>query len=189
MRRASSTTIALLVAGVLAGAGLAASTPSTLVSSLRSAAYPDISLPAAFSSARVAGAPPASHSRANGAVGEVDVDVDGPDPTAGIVFIVFRTAAGAQADLANAPVATAGLAIHAAGKVVGHSPSAMFTGSITQTDALNDAITHHVTVAAAVQGNVLVAGFTYAVSGAGNVHGALRLMTSGLNHLKKVSHS
>lgn len=187
MARFLSTLTILALAGVLAGGASPASPPTSLVASLRTAGYPDAALPGGFSSASTVRPALAAHSRVNGAIGEVEIDVDGPDPAAGIVFVVFRTAAGAHADLAGVPLAPDGLSVSAAGKIAGYAASAMFRGTITQTNALANTTVDSATFAIVQQGNVIVAGFTYALAQKGNGYGALMLMRSGINHLAKAS--
>ncbi len=187
VRPAVSALVTLLVGGALIAAASSAATPATLLASLRAAAYPDTALPADYSSAAPGSSAFLSDSRAHGALASVELDVDGPDQSAGIVFVVFKSAAGAHADLAVSALGGSGMTLAGAGKVAGVPSSAVFRGSLVQTDALNDATSDGVAVAEAAQGNVLVVGFTYSVLKIGNLHGALTLLRSGMSHLQKIS--
>jgi len=180
--------VAVAALGVLAvAAAVANGTRESLYTSLRSSAYPDTALPAAYSSAKVSVAPLTSAARSSGAVGAVEVHVDGPDADAGIVFVVFRTSAGAAAAPAAAVPAVSGLTVKQAGKLSGQPGSAVFVGSFTQTDALGVANDEGVTYAVVPHGNVLVAGFTYSATKIRNGSGAVALARSGLAHLQSVS--
>jgi hypothetical protein len=172
---------------VLTSAAPAAGGKLSLYRSLRLSAFPDTALPAAFSSAKVAAGPLSAQARARGATGAVQVNVDGPDADAGIVFVVFKTAGGAAASLAAAVPPVSGLQVKPAGKVSGHSQSALFAGSFTQTDALGADNLEGATYAVVQQGAVLVAGFTYSPTRARDGSGAIALARAGLAHLKAVS--
>ena len=88
MRQAALALAALATAGLLVAVAGATGARFDPYKSLLASAYPDTALPAAFSSAKVAAAAPP-----NGAVGAVEVDVDGPDPKDGVLFVVFKTPA------------------------------------------------------------------------------------------------
>ena len=118
----------------------------------------------------------------------MEVNVDGPDPKDGVLFVVFKTPAGAAAGLAAAVPTSPGLALKISGKVPGHPSSALYRGTATTTDALNNATTQGVTYAVVAEGNVLVAGFTYSIyAKSGNPGGAQKLANSGIAHLGKLS--
>jgi hypothetical protein len=183
MRQAALALAALATAGLLVAAAGATGARFDPYKSLLASAYPDTALPAAFSSAKVAAAAPP-----NGAVGAVEVNVDGPDPKDGVLFVVFKTPAGAAAGLAAAVPTSPGLALKISGKVPGHPSSALYRGTATTTDALNNATTEGVTYAVVADGNVLVAGFTYSIyAHSGNPGGARKLANSGIAHLGKLS--
>jgi hypothetical protein len=170
----------VLVAAVLAGAG-SASTATDLYKALRTAPYPDTALPAAFSSAKVLTKPPGSSARADGAVGVVEVDTNGPDPSDGVLFVVYAS----QGNASLADALPPDLKLHPAGKVPGHASSGMFTGSFTTTDAISQTSSRTATYAVVQQGNVVVAGFTStSYAHTGNAAGAVALARSGLAHLK-----
>jgi hypothetical protein len=185
MRQAIAAVAAL---GALAAAAAAADgAGQSLYTSLRSSAYPDTALPAAYSSAKVSAAALTPSARSNGAVGAVEVHVDGPDADAGIVFVVFKTPAGAAASPAAAVPVVSGLTVKQAGKLAGQATSAVFAGSFTQTDALGAENDEGVTYAVVPHGNVLVAGFTYSATKMRNGSGAVALVRSGLAHVQAVS--
>jgi hypothetical protein len=184
MRQALIGIAALLT---LFAVGTAAGGRLSLYKSLRSSAFPDTALPAAFSSAKVVAAPLSSAARANGATGAVEVNVDGPDANAGILFVLFKTAAGAAADMGAAVPPVPGLQVKPAGKVGGRAQSGLFAGSFTQTDALGATNAEGATYAVIQQGNVLVAGFTYAPTRVRDGSGAVALAKAGLAHLQAVS--
>jgi hypothetical protein len=177
--------IAALLA--LAGSAAVSSAGQSLYRALRTTAYPDTALPAAFSSAKVVAAPVTPTARSNGATGAVRVNVNGPDADAGVVFVVFTTPSGAGADMLSAVPVVSGLAVKPAGKVAGQPASAVFAGSYTQTDALGQSVAEGVTYSVVQQGNVLVAGFTYAPTRLRDGGGAVALARSGLAHLRSVS--
>jgi hypothetical protein len=188
MRQAVLVVVVLGAVAALAGAALSAATRFDPYKSLLASAYPDTALPAAFSSAKITAASPSSNARANGATGAVEVDVDGPDPRGGVLYIVFKTANGAAASMAAAVPPEPGLAVHAMGKVPGHSVSALYRGTATHTDALANTTSQGVTYAVIPDGNVLVAGFTYSVyAKSGDPGGARKLANSGLAHLTKLA--
>jgi hypothetical protein len=172
------------IVGVAAFAVLtaaAAGARQSVYQALRTSEYPDTALPAAFSSAKVKAVPLSAASRSNGAVGAVEVDVDGPDANAGVVFVVFKAPPGA-ADMGAA--LPAGLGLNPSGKVSGQSRSSLFAGSSSQTDALGQTVVQGVTYAVVEQGDVLVAGFTYAPTKLRDGSGAVALARSGLKHLQ-----
>ena len=173
--------LALFVVGSAAGGRL------SLYKSLRTSGFPDTALPAAFSSAKVVAAPVSSAARANGATGAVEVNVNGPDANAGILFVVFKTPAGAAADMGAAVPPVSGLQVKSAGKVVGRSQSGVFAGLFTQTDALGATNAEGATYAVIQQGNVLVAGFTYAPTRVRDSGGAVALAKAGVAHLQAVA--
>jgi hypothetical protein len=150
-------------------------------------AYPDIALPVAFSSANVTAASPSASARSHGATGAVEVDLVGPDPNDGILFVVFKSSTAAGADLGGAVPAMQGLSLHPAGKVAGIASSELFRGTYTSLDALNDETTQYVTYAVAPQGDVLVGGFTFTTKSAGSVGGATALLRSGRAHVHKLT--
>jgi hypothetical protein len=173
--------------GVAAFAALAASAAGarqSVYQALRASGYPDAALPAAFSSAKVKAAPLTASARSNGAVGAVEVDVDGPDANAGVMFVVFKSPPGAT-DMGGA--LPSGLALKPSGRVSGQPQSAVFAGSSSQTDALGQPVVQGVTYAVVEQGNVVVAGFTYAPTKLRDGSGAVALARSGLKHLQAVS--
>jgi hypothetical protein len=152
------------------------------VSSLRTSAYPDTALPAAFSSAKATTPSTAAHK------GAVEFDVDGPDVAAGVIYVVFGGSVPATG-LGTAVPVLDGLQVKAAGTVPGHAAgSALYTGSYSKTDALGLSTTEKVVYAIVAHGNVLVAGFTYAPEKQpADRGGAIALVRSGLAHLKAVT--
>jgi hypothetical protein len=177
------------IASLLALAGNAAASGAgqSIYRALRASGYPDTALPAAFSSAKVAVALVTSAARSNGATGAVQVNVNGPDADAGVVFVVFKTPSGAGADMLSAVPVVSSLAVKPAGKVAGQPDSAVFAGFYTQTDALGQSVVEGVTYSVVQKGNVLVAGFTYAPTRMRDGGGAVALARSGLGHLQAVS--
>ena len=173
------------VAAFAALTGSSAGARQSVYQELRTSGYPDTSLPAAFSSAKVKAVPLCASARSNGAVGAVEVDVDGPDANAGVVFVVFKTPSGAAADMGA--VLPSGSALNPSGKVSGQPQSAVFAGASGQTDALGQTVVQGVTYAVVAQGAVLVAGFTYAPTKLRDGGGAVALARSGLRHLQAVS--
>jgi len=176
------------IVGVAAFAVLAATAGGARQSAyqaLRTSGYPDTALPAAFSSAKVKAVPLSASARSSGAVGAVEVDVNGPDANAGVVFVVFKTPTGAASDMGAA--LPSGLTLKPAGKVSGQPQSVVFAGSSSQTDALGQSVVQGVTYAVVEHGDVLVAGFTYAPTKLRDGGGAVALARSGLKHLQAVS--
>jgi hypothetical protein len=161
----------------------AAGARQSVYQSLRASGYPDNALPAAFSSAKVKTVPLSPAARSSGAVGAVEVDVDGPDANAGVVFVVFKAPTVAAEMGAALP---AGVELKPAGKVSGQSQSSLFAGSSSQTDALGQTVVQGVTYAVVEQGDVVVAGFTYAPTKLRDGSGAVALARSGLKHLQAV---
>jgi hypothetical protein len=111
--------------------------------------------------------------------------VDGPDANAGVMFVVFKTPSGATSDM-GAMVPSA-LELKPSGKVSGQPQSAVFAGSSNQTDALGQTVVQGVTFAVVQQGDVLVAGFTYAPTKLRDGGGAVALARSGVRHLHAVT--
>jgi hypothetical protein len=179
--------ISLLVVAAAVLAGGASGTRTDPYRALLGGAYPDISLPVAYSSADLSSASLPAGARSHGATGAINFDLAGPDPTDGIVFVIFKTPAAAAGDLGAAVPAMQGLALHAAGKVAGVASSELFRGTYTSLDALNDPTTQGVTYAVAPQGDVLVGGFTFTASSAGGVGGASALLKSGRAHVHKLT--
>jgi hypothetical protein len=176
------------IVGVAAFAVLvatAAGARQSVYQALRTTGYPDTALPAAFSSAKVKAVPLSPSARSNGAVGAVEVDVDGPDANAGVVFVVFKTSTGAASDLGAA--LPSALALKPAGKVSGQPRSLVFAGSSSQTDALGQSVVQGVTYAVVESGDVLVSGFTYSPTKLRDGGGAVALVRSGLKHLQAVT--
>jgi hypothetical protein len=187
MRRLATCFWVLPAAAVLAAAGSAGGNRLDPYKSLRTSPWPDTALPAAFSSAKASAAAPSSTARRNGATGAVEVVVDGPDANAGIVFVIFKTAGGAGADLASALPVDSALQLHASGKVPGQASSSMYSGVYENADALGLSSSQHVSYAVVHDGNVLVAGFTYAPEGLpADRGGAAALARSGVAHLKSL---
>jgi hypothetical protein len=177
-----------LVVVLASAAVVAAASAGDVSTALRTSAYPDTSLPAAFSSAKLVAKPVPAAARAHGAFAAVEADVNGPDPSDGVLFVVFKTPQGAAASVAAVLPSTPGLALKPAGTVPGLEPGAMYTGALTTTDAINQTTTRTVTYVVAQQGAVLVAGFTStSYAHKGNAAGAAALTRSGLAHLKAVS--
>jgi hypothetical protein len=184
VRQAIIGLVALLALVAAASAGGAGQSP---YKALRTSGYPDTALPAAFSSAKLTVVPLTTSARSNGATGSVQVNVDGPDADAGVVYVLFKTPTGAASDMGSAVPAVSGLTVKPAGKVSGQPASLVLAGSYTQNDALGQSVVQGVTYAVVQQGNVLVAGFTYAPTKARDGSGAVALVRSGVAHLRAVS--
>jgi hypothetical protein len=179
----------VLTQAALGTAAVKPLTPQALYTALLTKAYANSELPTGFSSAKVSLSNPSSQAKTYHIVGEVTVAVHGPDPDDGLVFYVFRDAAGARADLAH-PNLSGGTKVHIVGKVPGYTlPSVFVTGSITGKNALGKTITNGVTGVFVATGNVIAGAFTDSADNtdSGNVPAALSLLKSGLNHLKAIT--
>jgi hypothetical protein len=184
MRKALPVLVAILAAGSLATVAAGAS----LYSLLRTTTYPDISLPAPFSSARVVASSPTAQARSLGAVGQLEVQLVGPDPTDGILFTVFKSEAAARAGLASVLPTTPDLHLQAGAKVPGYTTSGSWAGWVPDVDAINQETRRTVIFAVVQEGSVVVSGFTYSVyANRGNRAGAFALAKSGAAHVRALT--
>jgi hypothetical protein len=171
------------VAAVAASSAFAS--PSGLYTALLTTSYRDSELSSDFSAAKVSLLKPTNHAKSHHVVGEVEVDLNGPDPGDAILYAVFPSAHDARADLAQKPVNGG----HLVGKVPGYKiPSALYAGTVSGKNAFGQSVKNGVTAAGVVKGSVLVAALTSSADNpdSGNVPAALALLRSGLRHLSRV---
>jgi hypothetical protein len=180
--------IAATVASAVA-AGSAFGLPQGLYTALLTTSYRDSELPSGFFTAKVSLSKPQSPAKSHHVVGEVEVDVNGPDPTDAILYAVFPSGHDATADLVFAKPKDGGRLI---GKVPAYKiPSALFAGTLSGKNAFGQSVKNGITAAAVVKGSVLVAAITTSSDNpdSGNVPAALALLRSGLRHLSRVEAS
>jgi hypothetical protein len=182
--------VATSLALVLAAGAAAAISPHAVYEHLLTTSFPDSQLPSGFSNARVGISTPGKPARSHHVVGEVEVDVDGPDVQDGIFYEVFPTRADARADLVDAK--PKGHTHFVPGGVPGYSraTSAMFAGSITGKNAFGQTVTDGITGVAVVKGNLLLGAVDLSGDNpdSGNIPAALHLLKAALRHLARVSH-
>jgi hypothetical protein len=189
-RVACATAVAVAVA-VLAAAAFAATVtkgPAALYRALLTTSFPDSQLPSGYFSAKVSLSEPSKNAKRYHAVGEVEVDVDGPDPNDAIVYYVFRNPTNAWGDFTH-PTATAGTKTKLIGRVPGYKlPSQWYVGTITGKNAFGKTVTNGVTAMFVKDKNVIVGGVTTSVdnSDSGNTPAALQLLKSAFKHLVRV---
>jgi hypothetical protein len=165
-----------------------ARTPQQLYTRLLSTAFADSELPSGFFSAKVSLTNPSSAAKKRHVVGEVEVDIDGPDAADAIVFYVFPNKADALDDLNN-PQSPSGTKEHVMGRVPGYGANSQWiVGSVTGNNAFGKKVTNGITGLFALKRNVLVGAVTLSADNpdSGNMPGALALLRSALKHLAKV---
>jgi hypothetical protein len=175
--------------GASASTATAAASPQRLYTSLLITPFPDPQLPSGFDTARVTllKPKPSGNAMRHHVVGEVAVDMNGPDPDDGIFYVVFPTARDARADLSRAVLSRGHFSV--VGKVPGYSlPSIWLVGSLKLKNVAGGTDTDGATVMALVKGNVLVLSFTDSGTNleSGNTPAALELLKAALHHLALV---
>lgn len=169
------------------GTASAAISPTKLYAALLTKSYPDSQLPNGFLSAKVGISSPSKAAKKLHVVGEVEVDVDGPDPDDGLLYVIFPKVSEAKADLARKP--TGGHMHLIPGGVPGIKlPSQLWAGSITGKNAFGKTVTDGATAVDVRKGNVVLGAITDSSDNknSGNIPGAIALVKSGLHHLSAV---
>jgi hypothetical protein len=178
---------ALLGILVVSSAGARpASSGQALYTNLLKQPYPNSALPSGYHSAEVSKTAASKLSVSHHVIGDIAVEVIGPDVTQGLVYYVFPTAADAKSDFDH-PERTQGQ--HLAGKIAGYPESFVITGGITGKNAAGKTVTNGITGDAILSGTVIVASFTLSDTKTkeGNGPGSLALVKSGLKHLAAVA--
>jgi len=182
--------LAVALLSALVASSAIAATPRTLYTALLTTAYPDSQLPSGFSSAKISLQTPGKNATHYHAVGEVAVEVLGPDPNDGIGYVVFANNADALGDLNHPTLSTSGAKIRIVpGGVPGLKlPGHMWTGALTGTNGLGKKITDGLTLVAVVDHGVLVDAYTDSASNteSGNIPAAIALLRSAIRHLNAV---
>jgi hypothetical protein len=166
----------------------AAKSPQALYTALLTTPWPDSQLPSDFFSAKVSLSHPTKQGAKYHEIGEVDVEVDGPDPDDAASFYVFPTAALARGDMAHPNLGTLNNA-RVMGRVPGYGANSQWIiGSITGKNAFGKTITNGVTGVFVVKGNVIVGAITDSASNdsSGDMPNALALLRAALRHLVAV---
>lgn len=175
---------------ILAGAaGAAAPSPHALYQRLLIRSFPDSQLPSGFFSAKVGLSKPSKNATKLHVVGEVEVDVDGPDVADALLYVIFPTRSAALADLKHTQAPPGGK-VAVEGKVPGYRiPSQWVVGSVTGNNAFGQKVTNGITGLFVVQQNVLIGAVTVSSDNtdSGNTPGALALLKAGLRHLAAAS--
>lgn len=174
---------AAITASLTVSAALAS--PMHLYTALLTTSYPDSQLPTGFSTAKVSVAKP-DKAKKHHVVGEVEVDINGPDVYDLVIYAVFPNPADARADLVDAkPSPNA----HRVGAVPGFRlPSVWDSGSVTGTNSFGKTVTDGLTGMFVVDGSVIIGAVTTSADNetSGNVPAALALLKSGIRHLQRI---
>jgi hypothetical protein len=146
---------------------------------------PDSVLPSGFSGAKTVsvGTPiPNSNAFKHHGVGQIEIEVRGPDPNDLISMGVFPTAADALADFHDGAPPTGWRIV---GTVPNLRPSVMVVGSTRTLNALGRTVSYGVTDASAVVGNVMVQAETTSSRNAsrGNPTSAVALLHAAINYV------
>ncbi len=141
-------------------------------------------LPAGFFNPQVSSGTLDEQDRRLRAVGQVDVDVEGPDDADLIIYIVFNNDADARNYVNNAAIEGAGTTVTGSFDPAGlASPSKCFTGVSTSGSTKNG-----ISGCLVSSGHVVVFGAAVLAGNTqrGNNQSALNLTKAGVEHLKKV---
>ena len=152
---------------------------------LLTTSFADSELPTGFSSAKVGLSTSSQNGLRYHVVGEVAVNISGPDTVDAILYYVYPNATDALDDFLH-PNRTA-TKVTVMGKVPGYKlPSEFLNGSITGKNSFGVTVTNGVTGMDVLTGSVIVAAATTSTANteSANVPGTLALLKAGLNHLR-----
>jgi hypothetical protein len=171
---------AVALALTLLAAGQASTPPAALYSALLKKPFTKAELPSGFTSATVNKEAPSANGKRYHVVGEVQVNVLGPDDADVLRYYVFPTAADARGDFLHPD--RSGEKVTVVGKVPGVTlPSWEINGSLSG---------NGVTAMALLSGNAIVT--SAAVTMSSTTHASephtLALLKAGLAHLSSVQH-